>query len=195
MSSTAAVCPSGLETARATACVSDGCEDAAERGQDQDDEIGGVESVQESGPADAGGDGSSVATAGIVVSTPPCDRRARAPPRWRTAWHRETTGRRRGGAAVADPFGRKEPRRSHHHPGLGERRVALGGGHTEIGQHGAVARAEQHVARPDVAVQHPRRVCCRQRIEQLPAHRRGALGGNGPLAATTWSRNGPGRVP
>jgi hypothetical protein len=83
----------------ATARVSDGCEDAAERGQDQDDEIGGVEPVQESGPADAGGDGSPVATAAIVVSTPPCDRRARAPARRRTAWHRET----QVGGAVAPP--------------------------------------------------------------------------------------------
>ena len=74
---------------------------------------------------------------------------------------------------AADPLGRGEPRRAHHHAGLGELGVVGEGGDAEVGQHGPVVAADQHVARLDVPVHHPGGVRHAQRGEQLPGHLRG----------------------
>ena len=75
-----------------------------------------------------------------------------------------------GRVLAADPLGCGEPGRAHHHAGLGELGVALEGGDAEVGQHGPVVAAEQHVARLDVPVHHPGRVRHAQRGQQLPGH-------------------------
>ena len=75
---------------------------------------------------------------------------------------------------AADPLGRGEPRRAHHHAGLGELGVVGEGGDAEVGQHGPVVAADQHVARLDVPVHHPGGVRHAQRGKQLPGHLGGA---------------------
>ena len=73
---------------------------------------------------------------------------------------------------AADPLRRGEPGRAHHHAGLGQLGVVGEGGDAEVGQHGLVAGADQHVARLDVAVHHPGRVRHAQRGKQLAGHLR-----------------------
>ena len=74
------------------------------------------------------------------------------------------------GVLAADALRCGEARRAHHHAGLGKPGVAGDGGDAEVGQHGPVVPAEQHVARLDVPVHHPGGVRHVQRGQQLATH-------------------------
>ncbi len=83
---------------------------------------------------------------------------------------------RRGGGLAADAFGGAEPWGSHDHARLGQRRVAVHGGDTEIGQHRPPLAGDEHVARLDIAMHDPCRVGAGQRPEQHHPGLGGTLG-------------------
>ncbi len=62
--------------------------------------------------------------------------------------------RGRRGRLTEDSFRCEKGRRSHHHPGLGERGIAIEGRDAEVSQHRPAVAGEQHVGWLHVAVQH-----------------------------------------
>jgi hypothetical protein len=77
--------------------------------------------------------------------------------------------RRRGRGLAANPLGRGETGRPEHHPGLRQAGVVVEGGNAEVGQHGPVVGAEQHICGLDVPVQDSGGVGAGERAQQVPS--------------------------